>query len=74
MSGFGLLQVDFRSEEEIGREEQTEEAKRRAVEDALGAMLYGRFCEWRDARRDKEEEWLEDLRAYNGIYEADIEA
>lgn len=67
-----LLQVDFRSPEQIDAAQRAEQEHRRAIEDALGAQLYGKWQEWRDARRDKEDEWLEDLRAYNGIYEPDV--
>ena len=71
MSG-GLLQV------EIGNGpgpngaavDSDDTAKTQAVADALGQMLHGRFVETRDARREKEDEWIEALRAYNGQYDA----
>ncbi len=45
-----------------------------SILDNLGAHLHGKYVEWKDARRDIEDEWLKDLRAYNGIYEANIAA
>lgn len=75
--GLGLLNIDFDSTaEQVDQQQQgqIEDYKRKSFEDSLGSLLYGRFTEWRDARREKEEEWLEDLRAYNGIYEQDIKA
>ncbi len=68
--GLGLLHADFRSPDQIDAQAQAEDLKRQAMQDALGSHLHGLYCEWRDARREKEEEWLEDLRAYSGIYEA----
>jgi hypothetical protein len=65
----GLLQV------EIGNPEPGNEADAGAkaatdISDALGVVLNGRFIEWRDARLDKENEWIEALRSYSGQYDA----
>ncbi len=45
----------------------------RTVADNLGSYLERRWNDWKTARLPKENDWLEDLRAYNGIYEADIQ-
>ena len=37
---------------------------------ALGSS--GTFQEYKDARKETENEWLKDLRQYQGIYEPDI--
>ena len=39
---------------------------------SLGARLSGTFQEYKDARKETENEWLKDLRQYQGIYEPDI--
>ena len=64
----GILQVELgnKSPEQISAED---EAKKSAdISDALGNVLNGRFIEYRDARLDKENEWLEAMLAYNGQY------
>ena len=38
----------------------------------LGARLKELYREYKDARRDIEDEWLVDLRQYNGQYEPDV--
>jgi len=38
----------------------------------LGARLKSLYREYKDARRDIEDEWLMDLRQYNGQYEPDV--
>ena len=38
----------------------------------LGARLKNLYTEYKDARRDIEDEWLMDLRQYNGQYEPDV--
>lgn len=47
--------------------EEESEGKAAAVADAMGAKLAAQFEQWRTARQTKEEEWVEDLRAYSGI-------
>ncbi len=39
---------------------------------ALGSKLYSRFEYWRDRKRDIEEQWLKNLRAYHSVYESSI--
>jgi len=39
---------------------------------SLGAHLSQTFQEYKDARKETENEWLRDLRQYNGQYEADV--
>ena len=39
---------------------------------SLGAHLSATFQEYKDARKETENEWLRDLRQYNGQYEADV--
>ncbi len=40
--------------------------------DSLGGRLGKIFQEYKDARRETENEWLKDLRQYNGIYEPSV--
>lgn len=42
--------------------------------DALGSKLQGLFDEWKNARQEKEDEWLDNLRAFSGKYTAKEEA
>lgn len=67
MSGFGLLQVDFRDPAVI-EEEQKKDSGNQAVADALGSHLQGLFQEWKDARRDRENVWLQCLKYFNSQY------
>ena len=39
---------------------------------ALGSTLYKRFTYWRDRKRQIEEQWLKNLRAYHAVYESTI--
>jgi len=39
---------------------------------SLGAQLRDRFQEYKDARKQTEDEWLKDLRQFNAIYEPDV--
>ena len=39
---------------------------------SLGARLSETFQEYKNARKETENEWLKDLRQYNGQYEADV--
>ncbi len=39
---------------------------------ALGSTLYKRFEYWRDRKRQIEEQWLKNLRAYNSVYDSAI--
>ena len=64
----GLLQVDF------GDPKPEEESKAPVSMDALGAYLQGLFQEAKDARTDKEDKWLDDLRYFNSQYTAADEA
>jgi len=64
------IKPDFRNPDEIAQDED----KSRVVLDNLGSQLSGKFEEWKTARRAKEEEWIEALRAYNGIYDDETQA
>ena len=55
------------------QDQDGEDKKAVAVADALGSVLHGRFIEWRDARREKEDEWMEAFRAYIGKYDETVE-
>lgn len=49
-----------------------QQAEQPAIQvDSLGATLRGRFEEWKQARQEKEMEWLDSLRAFNGQYTAE---
>lgn len=57
-------------------DEEVESKESDGVQDhsvqSLGAHLSSTFQEYKDARRETENEWLRDLRQYNGQYEADV--
>lgn len=55
--------------QEADRADEEGEEKRQVAMDGLGSYLRGRFEEWKTARQNIEDQWLEDLRAYNGIFE-----
>ena len=40
--------------------------------ETLGTMLRAKYSEYRDARNDVEDDWIEDLRAFMGQYDPDI--
>jgi len=40
--------------------------------DLLGSMLYGKWTQWSDNRREIESNWLQDLRAYDQVNEPDV--
>lgn len=61
-----LLHVNF-------GEEEPEEQPIKQNYDSLGSMLQGKWDSWSLSRREIEEEWLKDLRAFNQINEPDIE-
>lgn len=48
---------------------EQETGKNDAIKDALGSVLNSLFIEWRDARPEKENKWLQVLRSYNGQYD-----
>ena len=69
----GLLNIQMGNEPEPTQQDiEVEERKQQAINDALGSTLNRRFNVWKDAKREIEEEWLKDLRAFNGIYESNI--
>lgn len=55
-------------------EPQDDAEKSKAVADALGAYLRGQFEEYKTARVDKEQQWLDSLRAFNSQYTSEDEA
>ncbi|MBF0256030.1 MAG: hypothetical protein HQL47_06135 [Gammaproteobacteria bacterium] len=64
----GLLPVVLGNPPEPSEDElRQQEEKARFSADQMGAKLTHQFEQWKEARRAKEDEWIEDLRAYNGI-------
>jgi len=61
---------------ELGPEGATlaEEATQLELEelDALGALLRSKYTEYKDARDEIEDHWIEDLRAFMGQYDPDV--
>tara|TARA_R100000742_G_C4279342_1_gene103661 strand:- start:493 stop:2496 length:2004 start_codon:yes stop_codon:yes gene_type:complete len=61
---------------ELGPEGATlaEEANQLELEelDALGALLRSKYTEYKDARDEIEDHWIEDLRAFMGQYDPDV--
>lgn len=51
-------------------EQQAEQPAQTFSVDSLGGLLRGRFETWKQARQQKEMEWLDNLRAFNGQYTA----
>jgi hypothetical protein len=60
--------------DEVMLEDEPEEAPKPENHDALGAMLYSQWDSWATIRREIEEEWLRDLRAFNQQNEPDVAA
>ena len=40
--------------------------------DSLGSTLRAKFAEYKDARNDVEDDWIEDLRAFMGQYDPEV--
>ena len=40
--------------------------------DSLGSELRSKFAEYKDARNDVEDDWIEDLRAFMGQYDPEV--
>jgi hypothetical protein len=70
----GLMPFDFNAPKPEESPQAKQSSPEEQIADNLGRVLASRFQEWSDARREQEEEWLKDLRAFNGIYEPDIQA
>lgn len=75
----GMVQVSLNAETASvpnapDMEGAASEAKAKQCADTLGQHLYGTWTEWADAKRDIEIRWIEDLRAYNGLYDAETQA
>lgn len=54
-------------------DDESTEAKTTFVDDNLGSMLQAKWLQWSTVRREIEEEWLRDLRAFNQQNEPDAE-
>ncbi|MGA0383275.1 MAG: hypothetical protein ACO3N2_11630, partial [Arenicellales bacterium] len=60
-----LYEEDFVDDDDLDGEQEQELQ-------SLGARLKGIFQEYKDARKETENEWLKDLRQYNGQYEPEV--
>ncbi|HEX7116277.1 MAG TPA: hypothetical protein VF193_14210 [Steroidobacter sp.] len=69
----GLMPFDFNAPKPEGEDKKEPARPEEQIADNLGRLLAGRFQEWSDSRREQEEEWLKDLRAFNGMYEPEVE-
>ena len=58
---------------EIGAYEYEDDAELPSTVDSLGSALQDRFQEYKLQREDIEDDWLEDLRAFNGEYSNDVQ-
>lgn len=58
-------------DEEVEENKESDGVQDHSVQ-SLGAHLSQTFQEYKDARKETENEWLRDLRQYNGQYEADV--
>jgi hypothetical protein len=60
--------------DEVMLADEPEETPKPENTDALGAMLYSQWDSWATIRREVEEEWLKDLRAFNQQNEPDADS
>ena len=58
---------------EAGQYEYDDNAELPSTVDSLGSALQDRFQEYKLQREDIEDDWLEDLRAFNGEYSNDVQ-
>jgi len=63
--------IDYKEGEEPQNDESENNER---VADSLGGTLRNRFEEWSDARKDIEDDWVKDLRAFNAQYDEDTQA
>ena len=59
-------------ETDLNEEEEVLDGVQAQSMQSLGSRLAGTFQEYKDARKETEDEWLKDLRQYQGIYEPDV--
>jgi hypothetical protein len=64
-----MHELEYEGEEELEKEPDGLQAQSMQ---SLGSRLAGTFQEYKDARKETENEWLKDLRQYQGIYEPDV--
>lgn len=57
--------------EEVELEKEPDGLQAQSMQ-SLGSRLAGTFQEYKDARKETENEWLKDLRQYQGIYEPEV--
>jgi hypothetical protein len=60
--------------DEVMLADEPEETPKPENTDSLGAMLYSQWDSWATIRREVEEEWLKDLRAFNQQNEPEAES
>lgn len=65
-----MHELEYEGEEE-GLEKEPDGLQAQSMQ-SLGSRLAGTFQEYKDARKETENEWLKDLRQYQGIYEPDV--
>ena len=63
--------AEFDEAEEEVVEQEADGTQAQSMQ-SLGSRLAGTFQEYKDARKETENEWLKDLRQYQGIYEPDV--
>ena len=63
--------VEDYEEVEVEEEEVSDGVQDQSIQ-SLGSRLSARFQEYKDARKETENEWLKDLRQYNGQYEPEV--
>ena len=59
-------------EEGVGFDVENPDGSQDIELQSLGARLKGLFTEYKDARRETEDEWIEDLRQFSGQYDPEI--
>ena len=64
--------IDYKEGEEDSQTD--EQAANEQAAESLGGTLRNRFVEWSDARKDIEEDWVKDLRAFNAQYDETTQA
>lgn len=75
MAAHGLLQYNFGQQEPVQTEEDAQNAAARAAQaaDSLGSQLQAKWIDWQSVMLPLRNEWIKDLRTFEGQYDTEIE-
>ena len=62
---------EYEDELIVAEEKESDGTQDHSIQ-SLGSRLAHIYQEYKDARKETENEWLKDLRQYNGLYEPDV--